>query len=220
MTSVLGYAELLLAQDFDQETQHEFLETIHRQSQVMTSIINELLDLVRIDSQRGQDFTVETADLVELVESAVSAFKPAAGRESPVLQRPVDPLHVSCDRRKLGQVLSNLISNAYKYSPAGGKVSIDYGVQLSDGRRSLGVEIRDLGIGMTPQQQARCFERFYRADVSGKIPGTGLGLCIVKEIMDLHDGRIDLQSALGQGTTVTIWLPEAVAGSSVFAGLG
>jgi signal transduction histidine kinase len=211
MTSVLGYAEVLLAQEFDRETQHELLETIHRQSQVMTSIINELLDLVRIDSRRGQDFTVVTVDLLELVDGAVSAFKPATGRVSPVIHRTDIRLRVSCDRRKLGQVVTNLLSNAYKYSPGGGEVSISFRVELNGGRRSLGVEVRDHGIGMTAEQQARCFERFYRADVSGKIPGTGMGLCIVKEIMELHDGRIDLESAIGQGTTVTIWLPEAAA---------
>jgi signal transduction histidine kinase len=211
LTSVLGYAEVLLAQEFDTETQREMLGTIHRQSQVVTSIINELLDLVRIDAQRGQDFNVENLVLSEVVEGAVSAFKPAPGRDSPVLRRTDTLLRVSGDRRKLGQVVTNLISNAYKYSPGGGEVGIGYPVTSKGGRRLLGVEIRDHGIGMSAQQQTRCFERFYRADVSGNIPGTGLGLCIVKEIMDLHGGRIDLESSPGQGTTITVWLPEVVA---------
>ncbi len=211
LTSVLGYAEVLLAQDFDAETQREMLGTIYRQSQVVTSIINELLDLVRIDAQRGQDFTVENLVLSEVVEVAVAAYKPAAGREQPVLRRTDTLLRVSGDRRKLGQVITNLISNAYKYSPGGGEVSVDYSEELNGDKRLLGVEIRDKGIGMSSQQQARCFERFYRANVTGNIPGTGLGLCIVKEIMDLHGGRIDLQSTPGQGTTITVWLPEAVA---------
>ena len=210
MTSVMGYAEVLLAQEFDQDTRHEMLETIYRQTQVVTSIINELLDLVRIDSRRGQDFTVETLDLTEVVDDAVSAFKPAAGRAAPVIDRIGAPMRVSGDRRKLGQVITNLLSNAYKYSPAGGEVGIGYAVEVHGERRLLGVAVRDHGMGMTAQQQERCFERFYRADVSGNIPGTGLGLCIVKEIMELHGGRIDLQSAIGQGTTVTIWLPEVL----------
>lgn len=210
LTSVLGYAEVLLAQKFDEEVQREMLETIYRQTQVVTSIINELLDLVRIDAQRGQDFKVETLLLTEVVDGAVVAFKPPAGRASPVIRGADARLRVSGDRRKLGQVMTNLISNAYKYSPGGGAVRIAYPVDWNDGRRLLGVAISDHGIGMTEQQQARCFERFYRADVSGNIPGTGLGLCIVKEIMELHGGRIDLQSTLGQGTTVTVWLPEVV----------
>ncbi|MEY4100004.1 MAG: hypothetical protein RL300_1175, partial [Pseudomonadota bacterium] len=211
LTSVMGYAEVLLAGEFDEKTQREMLETIYRQSQVVTSVINELLDLVRIDAQRGQDFKVETLVLSDVVDDAVLAFKPAKGRASPVIQQTDTRWRVSGDRRKLGQVITNLISNAYKYSPGGGEVSIAYPVAWNDGRRLLGVEVRDHGIGMTAQQQARCFERFYRADVSGNIPGTGLGLCIVKEIMDLHGGRIDLQSAIGQGTTVTVWFPEVVA---------
>lgn len=211
LTSVMGYAEVLLAQEFEADIQREMLETIYRQSQVVTSIINELLDLVRIDAQRGQDFKVETLVLSEVVDGAVSAFKPSKGRAPPVMNGTDSRLRVSGDRRKLGQVITNLISNAYKYSPGGGEVRIAYPVEMKGGRRSQGVEVRDHGIGMTAQQQARCFERFYRADVSGNIPGTGLGMCIVKEIMDLHGGRIDLQSHIGQGTTVTIWLPEVVS---------
>ena len=211
MTSVMGYTELLLAQKFDRDTEREMLETIYRQTQVVTSVINELLDLVRIDAQRGQDFTVEVLDLSEVVDGAVSAFKPEGGRAFPVMRGTDSRLRVSGDRRKLGQVITNLISNAYKYSPGGGEISIGYPVEFISGRRSLGVEIRDHGIGMTAEQQARCFERFYRADVSGNIPGTGLGLCIVKEIIDLHGGRVELQSRTGQGTTVTIWLPELAA---------
>ncbi len=220
MTSVLGYTELLLAQRFDQDTEREMLETIYRQTQVVTSVINELLDLVRIDAQRGQDFTVETLDLAELVDDAVSAFKPAAGRALPVTRRVGSRLRVNGDRRKLGQVITNLLSNAYKYSSDGSEVRIGYRADLREGRCLLGVEVRDHGIGMTPEQQARCFERFYRVDASGNIPGTGLGLCIVKEIVDLHGGRIDLQSEIGRGTTVTIWLPErAATDTSVYAQL-
>ncbi|MDI1247185.1 MAG: ATP-binding protein [Rhodoferax sp.] len=210
LTSVLGYAELLLTHEFDEKVRRELLETIYRQSQVVTSIINELLDLVRIDSQRGQDFKVETLSLSDVVDSAISVFKPPTGREPPVMHATDTQWLVSGDRRKLGQVITNLISNAYKYSPGGGEVSISYPVELNNGRHLLGVQFCDRGLGMTEQQQARCFERFYRANVSGNIPGSGLGLCIVKEIMELHGGRVELQSAIGQGTTVTVWLPEMV----------
>ena len=75
-------------------------------------------------------------------------------------------------------------------------------------RRMVGFEVRDSGIGMTVEQQKRCFERFYRADTSGKIPGTGLGMCIVKEIVELHNGHIDIRSTPGAGTTVTVWFRE------------
>ncbi len=211
LTSVLGYTEVLLDEKMDETLQREMLTTIHHQAQLVTSIVNELLDLVRINSRKGQDFVFEKLTLREVVDGVVSAYKLPAGRQSPVIRLPERSLAMSADRRKIEQVLCNLISNAYKYSPGGGEVSIDYQTASHEGSRLLGIEVRDHGMGMTPEQQARCFERFYRADASGKIPGTGLGMCIVKEIMDLHGGRIVIQSALGQGTAVTIWLAEVAS---------
>jgi signal transduction histidine kinase/DNA-binding response OmpR family regulator len=210
LTSVLGYTEVLLSQDFDAPEHREVLGIVHQQAEQVTSIVNELLDLVRIDSRRGQDFVVEPLALPALVEEAVAAYKLAPGRRAPLVRPPQRTLRVTGDRRKIAQVLGNLISNAYKYSPDGGEVSIGYPVAPHEGVSWCGVEVRDRGLGMTPAQLARCFERFYRADTSGKIPGTGLGLCIVKEIMDLHGGRIDIQSTPGDGTTVTLWLVESM----------
>ena len=105
-----------------------------------------------------------------------------------------------------------MISNAYKYSPGGGSVEIelimpDPGEQ---GSPMLGIRIIDHGIGMTPGQEKRVFERFYRADTSGKIPGTGLGMSIVKEIVDLHHGHIEIATDAGQGTSVTLYFPAVV----------
>ena len=206
LTSVLGYTEVLLSQDLDAPEHREVLGIIHQQAEHVTSIVNELLDLVRIDSRRGQDFVVEPVALTALVEEVAMAYKPGPNRQAPVVTASRQPLRVTADRRKLAQVLGNLISNAYKYSPDGGEVRIGYRMAQREGVSWCGVEVRDQGLGMTQEELARCFERFYRADTSGKIPGTGLGLCIVKEIMDLHGGRIDIQSTPGKGTTATVWL--------------
>jgi signal transduction histidine kinase len=107
------------------------------------------------------------------------------------------------------QAITNLLSNAYKYSPAGGEVGIGFVTEADTDRRRVGIVVRDQGIGMTPAQLARVCERFYRADTSGKILGTGLGMSIVKEIVELHGGELELASTVGAGTTVTIWLPVA-----------
>jgi len=208
LTSVLGYTEVLLTQDLDAPEHREVLGIVHQQAEHVTSIVNELLDLVRIDSRRGQDFVVEPVALPSLVEEVVAAYKLAPGRQAPVVCAAGRSLRVTADRRKLAQVLGNVVSNAYKYSPNGGEVRIGYPVAVHDGVPWCGVEVSDQGLGMAPAELERCFERFYRADTSGKIPGTGLGLCIVKEIMDLHGGRIDIQSTPGEGTTVTVWLAE------------
>jgi signal transduction histidine kinase len=212
LTSVLGYTELLLIQQFDDAQHREVLGIVHQQARQVTAIVNDLLDLVRIDSRQGQDFDVETLALQPLVEEAISAYKPAPGRRAPLVSTTGQRLRVKADRRKLTQVLGNLLSNAYQYSPDGGEVSIDFLTHQPPENQApqVGICITDHGIGMTPEQQSHVFERFYRADASGNIPGTGLGLCIVKDIMELHGGCIDIRSAPGEGTTVTVWLAEVL----------
>ncbi len=207
MASIYGFAELMLAQEFEPEEQREFLATIFRQSELMISIINELLDLARIEARRGKDFNIQRIDLRELLREVLGGFKSPDGRPSPQEPAPNGPRWVRGDRKKLTQAIGNVLSNAYKYSPAGGTVGID----LPESGEQLGIRITDHGIGMTPEQLDRVFERFYRADSSGKIPGTGLGMSIVKEIVELHGGHIELDSKVGAGTTVTIWLQPPAA---------
>jgi signal transduction histidine kinase len=117
--------------------------------------------------------------------------------------------NVMADASKIEQALINLLSNAFKYSPSGGDVSLTARVEERDGEEQIVIEVQDHGIGMTPEQLARAFERFYRADTSGNIPGTGLGLNLVKEIAEIHGGRIELASEPGVGTTASLWLKRA-----------
>lgn len=212
MASIYGFSELLLAQPFNEQERHELLATIFKQSELMVSIINELLDLARIESRRGKDFTITTVDVVQILEEVIARYKTPEGRSKPVFEVLAIPLLVRVDRNKITQVLSNVISNAYKYSPNGGDVRIS--LKMSelvdpDDISQVGISIIDHGIGMTIEQCARVFERFYRADTSGNIPGTGLGMSIVQEIVELHGGHVLVDSALGRGTQVTIWLPIA-----------
>lgn len=207
MASIYGFSEVLLNQEFDAETQREFLTTIHGQSELMASILNELLDLARIEARRGKDFVFEDVDIAEVVASTIAGFKIPAHSSPPKTVSPDEKLSVNADKSKLQQALNNIISNAYKYSPNGGQVRICYRMDAASNPPMIGIEVQDEGIGMTPAQLARVFERFYRADTSGKFPGTGLGMSIVKEIVDFQHGRVDISSTFGKGTTVTIWLP-------------
>ena len=208
MACIYGFAEVLLTQEFDTKTTHEFLTTIYHQSELITSIINELLDLARIESRRGKDFVFETLSIAEVVDQTLSVYKAPMSRKFPVYTPPREVLRVSVDRKKIQQALNNLLSNAYKYSPDDEQVDINFRTEAIGNKRMVGVTVSDRGIGMTPDQKERVFERFFRADTSGKIPGTGLGMSIVKEIVDIHRGRIEILSTLGKGTMVTIWLPE------------
>jgi PAS domain S-box-containing protein len=209
MASIYGFTELLMTQNFDEAERRDFLDTIYRQSELMISIINELLDLARIEARRGKDFNIERVDVGELLRDVVGGFKTPGGRPSPTEPSSDGTLWVSADRKKLIQAVSNVISNAYKYSPDGSAVGIDLvkSPDVGDVPPRIGIRITDHGIGMTPEQLSHVCERFYRADTSGKIPGTGLGMSIVKEIVELHDGQLELTSKVGAGTTVTIWLP-------------
>ena len=218
MASIYGFTELLMTHKFGDAERCDLLDTIFRQSKVMISIINELLDLARIEARRGKDFSIARVDLHALLHALVAGFKTPEGRPSPQLPSASKPFWVRADSKKLSQAVSNVISNAYKYSAAGSEVIVALDVRRDQpaaqgqgggvGAR-LGIRITDQGIGMTPEQLERVCERFYRADHSGSIPGTGLGMSIVKEIVELHGGHLELASKLGVGTTVTLWLPGA-----------
>ncbi|MCU0950391.1 MAG: ATP-binding protein, partial [Burkholderiaceae bacterium] len=209
MVSILGFAELLLHRDYEPRRRRAMLETIHRQAGVIVALVNELLDLARIEARRGQDFHFRPQPLMPVLHDAAAQVMRAPGRAPvEVLAAAVQPL-LSIDADKLRQAIGNLLSNAYKYSPAGGRVTLQVVDDEAAGSRRVGVRVTDEGIGMTDAQRARAFERFYRADPSGNIPGTGLGLCIVKEIVELHGGSITLDSRPGVGTCATLWLPVA-----------
>ncbi|MDT7836089.1 sensor histidine kinase [Aquabacterium sp. OR-4] len=203
MVSIYGFSELLMRRDFSAERRQELVSTIHRQSGAMIDILNELLDLARIEARGGLDFEMVDADLAAVVHAAIDDFALPTGRQAPRVQAGADTLPVSADLGKLAQVLRNLLSNAYKYSPQGGEVRLAW--RAEDGNAL--VEVIDQGIGMTEAQLARVCERFYRADASGAIPGTGLGMSIVREIVEIHGGRLALRSAPGQGTQVIVSLP-------------
>lgn len=208
MTSIFGFSELLLHRQLAPEKQADLLQRIHRQSQAMVNILNELLDLARIESRRALDFEFQPLELQALARQVADDFGVPEGREPPELTLPEAPLWVHVDPSKLSQALRNLLSNAYKYSPAGGPVALR--VRAADGGRAE-LEVEDRGIGMTPQELAHVTERFYRADKSGAIPGTGLGMAIVKEIVELMGGQLQLASVPQRGTCVTVQLPQVPA---------
>jgi len=205
MASIMGFSELLLTRKYDENRTRDFLDTINRQSTRLTSLLNELLDLARIESRAAKDFQLVRQPLGAIVRDTVAAFMIPGDNRSIDLELLGELPEVRVDAAKIQQSLINVISNAFKYSPGGGCVALSS--ELQEDR--IGLRVRDEGLGMTPEQCARAFERFYRADSSGNIPGTGLGLSLVKEIIEIHGGSVDLDSAAGVGTTLTLWLPLA-----------
>ena len=209
MTSIFGYTELILTREMKPEQVRSLIQRVHTQSQVMMSILNELLDLSRIEAKRGSDFNWQCVDLQQEVSLVVPSFSPPHQRE-PVVVVPTDrPMPVRLDCQQLSQMLFNVLSNAYKYSPGGGGVSVHFLSEERDGAIRHGVAVQDQGMGMRPDDLARMGERFFRADKSGHIPGSGLGVSIVKELAELMGGQLCFSSEWGKGTTVTLWFPAA-----------
>jgi len=203
MTSVFGYAELLLEREIAPDRQRSILEKMHRQCKSLMEVTTGLLDLAHLESRGGGDFDRQSLDLLEIVQSATEDFETPAGRVAPNLRvHGTTPALVLGDRIKLQQVFVNLLSNAYKYSPGGGDVEIRL---LTDAHR-VRLEVEDQGIGMSPGHLSHVSEKFFRADQSGLIPGTGLGMSIVKEIVTLHGGSIEITSEVGVGTKVAVVL--------------
>ncbi len=207
MTSILGFSELMLVKEFNEQRRREILETIHRQTRWLVDIINELLDLARIEARRGKDFNLLSLDLVNLVRESLLGL--SFDRERWPVVCDIDSLSapVLGDAAKLRQAVINIIGNAQKYSPDGGEIRIG---MLRENER-FGIQVADQGLGMTPEQLKNFGERFWRADTSGKLPGTGLGISIVKEIVELHGGAMQVESVYGQGTSITLWLPAESA---------
>ncbi|MDK9702968.1 MAG: CHASE domain-containing protein [Sulfuritalea sp.] len=208
MTSILGFSEVLLKMEVDEATRKDLLGTIHRQTLWLVDIINELLDLSRIEARRGRDLTIERVDLAELVHTTVAGVTPGDARWHVVVDLPPQPPGLMADLPKLRQALTNVIGNAIKYSPDGGEVRI----AIVEAPGKVGISVSDQGIGMTAEQLAHLGERFWRADTSGKTPGTGLGLAIVKEILKMLGGSMDVRSQPKAGTTVVLWLPAGAGG--------
>ena len=207
LASIFGFAELLMNRDYDATARRRMHGIIHRQSRVLVNLINDLLDLARIEARAGQDFRYEDLPVRMLINAAIEGLVTPDDTRRIELELPRAMPRVRVDHEKMVRALTNVITNAFKYSPDGGPVTLSVVEASRHSKLMAGIRVADHGIGMTAEQQARIFERFYRADPSGNIPGTGLGMSLVKEIMDLHGGEIEIVSTPGEGSTITLWLP-------------
>ncbi|MFT7009411.1 MAG: PAS domain S-box-containing protein [Colwellia sp.] len=207
LASIYGFSELLLARNYDKKMAHEMIETIHRQSLNLKHLLDELLDLSRIEARAGKDFYMMSNSLKDIVNESCTEIEGAFKGRKVDIQSLVDWRMLSFDKDKMRQVFRNLLCNGFKYSPDNENIQLKTSEREKNGKRQFGVSIIDKGIGMTSQQLSRLGERFYRADESGSTPGTGLGVSLVKEIVSIHDGETEFISTKGKGMTATVWLP-------------
>jgi two-component system phosphate regulon sensor histidine kinase PhoR len=210
LTSISGYAETLLHDGTDAETTRRFLGTILSNARRMQRLVDDLLDLSRIESGRWQP-TLSEVDLATAARESWAALAPRATKDDIELVLDIGPdaEHVAADPDALRQVLTNLLDNSLRYGPAGGRIACLS--RRTDG--GVAVSVRDDGPGIAREHLPRIFERFYRADPSRSREegGTGLGLAIVKHLVEAHGGRAWGTSELGSGTTITCVFPDAPA---------
>jgi PAS domain S-box-containing protein len=205
LTSILGFSEVLLNQDtLPAEEKKEFLGYINTQSKALSKIIDDLLDISRIESGQGFSMSKEPCDPFRITRKVISYYEKLSPTHRFEVMFPKRPIRIMADRDKLEQVVKNLIDNAVKYSPDGGAIRIR-GKRVGD---QYQISVEDQGIGMTPEQVERMFDKFYRAkDASFISKGTGLGMSIVKHIVEFHGGKVWVESEHGKGTTVSFTVP-------------
>ncbi|MGH2704941.1 MAG: ATP-binding protein [Actinomycetota bacterium] len=208
LTAVKGFVTTLLRQEtrLPPDARREFLRTINDQADRLNDLVDDLLSVSRIESRRLH-MKLEAFDLEPLARKVLDGMRGKWGDRDIVLEAPTDLSPVHADGARISQVLVNLVDNAVKYSPAGGPVR----VCLSETEEDVAVAVEDSGIGIAPEDAARLFEKFNRISTpeTRDIGGTGLGLYIVKSIVEAHGGRIFLSSAPGVGSTFTFELPKA-----------
>lgn len=216
LTSIVGFSELLALGLVAPEKVQDSLQTLHREAQRLHTIVDDLLQLQRIETGRS-DYSfgpVELRPVVEQVVSTLSVQATAAHRLE--IDVPANLPAVWADREKLTQVVINLVGNAIKYSPSGGEVRIAATREPTLGTNGgagsgevVHLSVSDEGLGVPAEALPRIFERFYRVEHDDRkhIGGTGLGLAIVKKIVEAHGGQVMVNSAYGEGSTFTVVLP-------------
>jgi signal transduction histidine kinase len=208
LNAVIGFSEVLGERYFGElnEKQAEYVTDIHSSGRHLLSLINDILDLAKIEAGR-MELEVAEFDLPAALENAMTLVKERAQRHGIRLSLSTDPALGAFrgDERKFKQIMLNLLSNAVKFTPEGGSVA----VAARPFDSALEVSVADTGVGIAAEDQETVFEEFKQVgrDYTRKAEGTGLGLALTKRFVELHGGSIRLQSAPGKGSTFTFTLP-------------
>lgn len=208
LASLRGFAELMLSRVYPPAQQREFLRIIHQEAMRLGKLIDDFLDLQRLESGR-ETWTLEAVDLGPALDETLALLAPTSAKHTFHLDVPASLPRVRANTDRVRQALVNLIANAIKFSPNGGEVRVGARPD-ADG---VTLWVRDRGIGMSPEAMQDLFTKFYRVDnaETRSIGGTGLGLALVKEIAAAHGGRVWVESVLGEGSTFYLALPQADA---------
>ena len=210
LNAILGFSELLSERLFgDLNTkQDEYLKDIHASGQHLLSLINDILDLSKIEAGR-MELELTDVHLPTTLDNALTLVRERAGRRGIALQMATDERlgYVRADERKVRQVVLNLLSNAIKFTPEGGRIEVE--AKQVDG--SVEISVSDTGDGIAPEDQEAIFEEFRQVGTAAKkVEGTGLGLALSRKFIELHGGRIWVESQVGVGSTFTFTIPMRI----------
>jgi two-component system phosphate regulon sensor histidine kinase PhoR len=208
LTTIKGYAETLLEGALKEDQAFQFVQVIKRHTDRLTKIVEDLLMLSRIETKEFQ-LKMEAIPLRDFIDDVVEFVKEPAEKKKISLSRNeiLSSLAVQADRSYLEQILINLLDNAIKYTPEGGRVTVS---AIEKDSKEIQFSVEDNGIGIPKEDLSRIFERFYRVDKgrSKELGGTGLGLSIVKHLVQAHGGRVWVESQIGKGSTFYLTLPK------------
>jgi signal transduction histidine kinase len=207
LNAIIGFSEVLTERMFGElnEKQDEYLRDIYASGQHLLSLINDILDLSKIEAGR-MELEAADFDLPSAIDDALILVRERASRRGIALGHSVDDRlgQIRGDERKVKQVLLNLLSNALKFTPAGGRIEVRARVQDDVAE----IAVTDTGVGIAPEDQEAVFEEFRQVGAAdNKVEGTGLGLALSRKFIELHGGRIWVKSQVGQGSTFTFTLP-------------
>lgn len=205
LSSIYGFAELMLSRDLNENRRQLYLKTIHEEAKRLSFLVNDFLDLQKMESGK-QTYEWETVNLLQLVNESVAFYRETTDSHNIYVDADdQQDLNIQADVEGMRQLLGNLLSNAIKYSPDGGNIL----VSLEKKDEHVTLKVRDHGIGIPSSALPHLFGKFYRVDNSDrrKIGGTGLGLAICKEIAKAHDGQLHVESVYGEGCTFICDLP-------------
>ena len=208
LASISGFTEVLQTQTLDAKTQQDFLKIMADQAELLTQMMDAVFDLARLDAQQGKDYTFARSSVQSLIPDIIAKLALPSGRMPPVVVMPSMPLWVMADFSKLKQAVLQMLANAYQYSPDGGPVKLDIST-LSNAEQPdmVCLQVTDSGIGMTPEQTLRVFERFFRISTATTKAGRGTGMALAKKIIERHHGDLRVFSKPQMGTRVEINLP-------------
>ena len=221
MNAILGYSKLMRGHISDPEMQH-YQEMIEQSGNVLLSIINNVLDMARIESGE-MELDENYSETGNIVSGVCSVFEMESQKKNLTIEHYVNVQHpdIICDKTKMQEVLTNIIDNAVKYTPPGGTITITTD-ELPDEREGyikIRTVVEDTGIGMSREFLPHLFDSFTRErdTTSAKVVGTGLGMAIVKSLIDLMDGSVTVESELGKGTKFTVTIPHKIAPPEYYA---